>query len=105
MAERTIVIKIDGDAGNYQATIDRITERTARLNKDAIAGAQQTTKAFFDLGSQVGLLLKGFIAFEGLNFIRNFSAFAEQLNLVSKRTQITVEDLDALQRVATVNGS
>jgi len=105
MASRQIQITVTGEGGNYEAMITRLTDKNSQFTRSATQGAQQTTRAFESLGSSLGLLLKGFIAFQGIAFLNTFSAFAEELNIVSKRTEIVVEDLDALQRVAKLNGS
>ena len=45
MATRQIQISITGEAGSYSATVDRIIQKNAQLNRDAIRGAQQASLA------------------------------------------------------------
>lgn len=92
--------------------VSRIEQSNRRMTRDAVAGAQQTASAVrmweTSLSGIPGILRTigtGFLALQGVNFLKTFSAFAEQLNEVSKRTGVLVEDLHALERVGKLEGA
>jgi hypothetical protein len=103
---------VDARSGGYEATVARIQQVNARMTRDAVAGAQQTAGAvkawetsLTGVGSAVRTLASGFVALQAINFVKNFSAFAEQLNEVHKRTGVLVEDLHALERIGKLEGA
>lgn len=103
---RLIVVEVTAEAGRYNSEIRRMEETNKRLYAGAATGAQQQANAFriwetslVGINRLLGAVGISLSAIAGVRFLDNISAFAEQLNAVSKRSRIAVEDLHALERV------
>lgn len=108
---RLVTIQIDAAASGYTATIQKIQEQNKKLYSEAQTGTAQlaqSTKAWetslVGMGSAItkviGLLGGMAAVWKSINFVDQFTAFAEQLKAISQRTGVTVEDLHALERAA-----
>jgi hypothetical protein len=87
-----------------------IQEQNRKLYGEAQAGAAQAAQGMRVWETSITGLSRAFtalgvsaLAFKAINFVDQFTAFAEQLQAVSKLTGITVENLHGLQRVAQEN--
>jgi len=112
---RVIQIQITGEAGQYEATVQRIIEKNNQLNRSAIQGAQQTEAA---LGN-VQRILVNFPSFFGgiasgiaaafsvgaiVAFGKSLLEAAGQIDDLSKRTGFSRQTLSGLKSTIEENG-
>src|SRR6185369_8253743 len=112
---RVIQIQITGEAGQYEATVQRIIEKNDQLNRSAIQGAQQTEAA---LGN-VQRILVNFPSFFGgiasgiaaafsvgaiVAFGKSLLEAAGQIDDLSKRTGFSRQTLSGLKSTIEENG-
>ncbi len=112
---RVIQIEFKGEDGQFQATAQRIIERTKQMNSAAVAGAQQATSAFTTLTAKISGLpsVLGSIAGSmGLAFgVGSIIAFSKrivdaagQIDDLSKRTGFARQTLSGLKSAIEENG-
>ena len=114
MATRLVTIQIDGDAQKYRAQVQSIQEQHRKLYGEAQQQTAQTVQqirtwetSLQGVGRSLSVLVGSLggvaLALRSINFVDQFSAFAEQLLAVRRRTGVAVEDLHALERVTKQN--
>ena len=103
---RLITIQVEATSSGYEAMVRRISEQNNKLYAGVQQGAAQavtSVRAFetslAGVSKLLGQLGIGLSVFQGVNFLNTFTAWAEGMNAVSKRTKIAVEDLNALERI------
>jgi hypothetical protein len=98
---REIVIKIEGQGGQYTAEIDRIIERNRQLNRHAIEGAERMNRMFLQVQhslSGIGATLAGLVSIGALTALAKQAIdTAGRIQDLADQTKLSAQLLSGLK--------